>query len=85
MKGVLITFYFQCPYLNWTEIIAELDQPGFVVRDREGLILLMKALLRGLRDTIFPIALLYRPWANKDGQVSFYFVNGIFDALTKLF
>lgn len=58
------------PNLNWSEVVVELDHPGFMVRDRIGLILLTKALLKGLRDTVFPIALLYKPWGNKEGQAS---------------
>ena len=35
--------------LNWKEIIYELDHAGFCVKDRAGLILLMKALKLGLQ------------------------------------
>lgn len=57
--------------LNWSEVVSELDHPGFAVKDRQGLILLTRALLMGLRDVPFPIALMYTPWTNKDGQVIF--------------
>ena len=35
--------------LNWKEIIYELDHPGFIVRDREGLLLLIRALKLGFQ------------------------------------
>ena len=37
------------PTLNWREIVSDLDHPGFIVRDRQGLILLVNALQRGLQ------------------------------------
>jgi CCR4-NOT transcription complex subunit 1 len=62
--------------LNWTEIIYELDHPGFCVKDRAGLILLMKALKLGLQTQglqgCFPMDLFYRHWKNTDGQLSLF-------------
>ena len=37
------------PTLHWKEIIYDLDHPGFAVKDRQGLILLVGALKRGLQ------------------------------------
>ena len=37
------------PTLHWKEIVYELDHPGFMVKDRQGLILLIKALKLGFQ------------------------------------
>lgn len=62
--------------LNWKEIIYELDHPGFCVKDRAGLILLMKALKLGLQTQglqgLFPMDLFYRHWKNTEGQLSLF-------------
>jgi len=62
--------------LNWKEIIYELDHPGFQVKDRQGLILLMKALKLGLQaqgfQGLFPMDLIYRHWKNTEGQLSLF-------------
>uniref|UniRef100_A0A914UVV1 CCR4-NOT transcription complex subunit 1 n=1 Tax=Plectus sambesii TaxID=2011161 RepID=A0A914UVV1_9BILA len=59
------------PNLNWSEVVMQLDQPGFCVRDRAGLQLLTAGLLAGLEGNAFPIALLYREWNfHKNGQLS---------------
>ncbi len=61
------------PTLHWKEIIYDLDHPGFVVKDRQGLILLVKALKLGLQVQgfmgPFPVDMFYRPWKNTEGQV----------------
>ena len=62
------------PNLHWKEIIYELDHPGFIVRDRPGLILLIKALKLGFQvqgfQTPFPVDMFYRTWKHSEGQVS---------------
>ena len=62
------------PNLHWKEIIYELDHPGFIVRDRQGLILLIKALKLGFQvqgfQTPFPVDMFYRSWKHSEGQVS---------------
>mgnify|MGYP007048722634 CR=1 FL=1 len=62
--------------LNWKEIIYELDHNGFCVKDRAGLVLLMKALKLGLATQgyqgSFPIDLFYRHWRNTEGQLSLF-------------
>ena len=62
--------------LNWKEIIYELDHTGFCVKDRAGLILLMKALKLGLQTQgfqgLFPMDLFYRHWKNTEGQLSLF-------------
>ena len=40
--------------LHWKEIVYELDHPGFAIKDRQGLILLMKALKLGFQVQGFP-------------------------------
>ena len=60
--------------LHWKEIIYELDHPNFLVKDRQGLILLIKALKLGFQvqgfQGPFPVDMFYRQWKNSDGQVS---------------
>lgn len=60
--------------LHWKEIIYELDHSEFLVKDRQGLILLIKALelgfqVQGFRGP-FPVDMFYRQWKYSDGQVS---------------
>jgi hypothetical protein len=53
-------------------VIVELDHPGFTVKDRTGLIILITALSRGLRlqnCAQFPVEQFYKPWKNTEGQV----------------
>jgi len=57
--------------LNWKEIIYELDHPGFCVKDRAGLILLMKALKLGLQTQGLQ-GLFYRHWKNTECQLSLF-------------
>jgi hypothetical protein len=60
--------------LHWKEIIYELDHPGFLVKDRQGLFLLINALKLGFQvqgfQGPFPVDMFYRQWKNSDGQVS---------------
>ena len=62
--------------INWKEIIFELDHSSFIVKDRPGLILLMKALKLGLQTQglqgRFPMDLFYRHWKNTEGQLSLF-------------
>ena len=61
------------PTLHWKEIIYDLDHAGFAVKDRQGLILLVKALKTGLQvqgfSGAFPVDMFYRQWKNTEGQV----------------
>ena len=43
------------PTLNWKEIIDELDHPGFVIKDRMGLIYLINALKLGFKVQGFQV------------------------------
>ena len=43
------------PTLNWKEIIDELDHPGFVIKDRIGLIYLINALKLGFKVQGFQV------------------------------
>ena len=60
--------------LHWKEIIYELDHSEFLVKDRQGLILLIKALKLGFQvqgfQGPFPVDMFYRQWKYSDGQVS---------------
>ena len=64
------------PNLHWKEIIYELDHSGFMVKDRQGLILLIKSLKLGFQvqgfQTPFPVDMFYRTWKHSDGQVSLF-------------
>jgi len=57
------------PTVNWKEIVRELDHPGFMVRDRSALILLMTGLRRALPVEQF-IEFVYARWTNVEGQLS---------------
>jgi len=64
------------PTLHWEEIIYELDHPGFLIKDRMGLILLINALKLGFKvqgfQGPFPVDMLYRPWRNHEGQMTLF-------------
>ncbi|KAG5879168.1 hypothetical protein JTB14_029970 [Gonioctena quinquepunctata] len=60
---------------QWNNVVAELDHPEFIIKDRQGLCLLINALRQGLQvfgfhpDT-FPIDHFYKRWQNVEGQFS---------------
>ncbi|KAJ8667643.1 hypothetical protein QAD02_009306 [Eretmocerus hayati] len=61
--------------LQWTDVIAKLDHPEFMIKDRQGLILLMNGLRLGLKTQgftldVFPVEYFYRHWENFKGQFS---------------
>ncbi|XP_049786692.1 CCR4-NOT transcription complex subunit 1 isoform X4 [Schistocerca cancellata] len=63
------------PNLQWNDVIMELDHSEFMVKERQGLNLLMTALRLGLQNQgyhpdVFPVDLIYRHWKNVDGQFS---------------
>ncbi|CAF4148281.1 unnamed protein product, partial [Rotaria sp. Silwood2] len=57
------------PTVNWKDVVKEFDHPGFLVRDRQALILLVTALRRALPTEQY-IDLLYGRWNNVEGQLS---------------
>ncbi|CAH1107243.1 unnamed protein product [Psylliodes chrysocephalus] len=63
------------PNFQWNSVVAELDHPEFMIKERHGLCLLMNALRQGLQtfgfhpDT-FPVDQLYKRWQNVEGQFS---------------
>lgn len=63
------------PSLQWNNVVAELDHPEFVIKDRQGLFILISALRQGFQalgfhpDT-FPVDQFYKRWGNVDGQFS---------------
>ncbi|XP_031355964.1 CCR4-NOT transcription complex subunit 1 [Photinus pyralis] len=64
-----------CPTLQWSSVILELDHSEFVIKDRQGLIMLLSALRLGLKNVgfhpeTFPVDHLYRRWTNVEGQFS---------------
>lgn len=56
------------PTVSWKDVVKELDHPGFMVRDRQALVLLVTALRRALPTEQY-IDLLYGRWNNVEGQV----------------
>jgi hypothetical protein len=54
--------------VNWKDVVKELDHPGFLVRDRQALVLLVTALRRALPTEQY-IDLLYGRWNNPEEQV----------------
>lgn len=57
------------PQLSWKEVIKELDNPEFFIKDKSSLRLLVQALKKVLKEP-FPIDYLYRVWKNIEGQIS---------------
>ncbi|CAF5184302.1 unnamed protein product, partial [Rotaria magnacalcarata] len=57
------------PTVNWKDVVKELDHPGFLVSDRQALVLLVTALRRALPVELY-IDLLYGKWNNVEGQLS---------------
>ena len=66
---IYFLFSSQVPELSWTEVISCLDHPGFLISTVEALRLIVTACSKGSQD-VFPIEILYRSWANTEGQVS---------------
>lgn len=60
--------FLKVPTVNWKDVVKEFDHPGFLVRDRQALILLVTALRRALPTEQY-IDLLYARWNNVEGQV----------------
>jgi CCR4-NOT transcription complex subunit 1 len=61
--------------LSWNEVTAKLDHSEFIIKDRQGLSLLIKGLRLGLQNQgypldVFPVDLFYRHWENVKGQFS---------------
>ncbi|XP_018113580.1 CCR4-NOT transcription complex subunit 1 isoform X2 [Xenopus laevis] len=59
------------PTLNFKEVTYELDNPSFQIRDNKGLQTVVYGIQRGLGIEVFPVDLIYRPWKNAEGQLSF--------------
>lgn len=57
----------------WSEVVRELDHPGFQITSRAGFELLIRGLMRGLGTESFPVDVLFTLWKNKEGQVSMGF------------
>ncbi|XP_030756048.1 CCR4-NOT transcription complex subunit 1 isoform X2 [Sitophilus oryzae] len=63
------------PSLQWNNVVAELDHPEFVIKDRQGLCILISALRQGFQSLgfhpeTFPVDHFYKRWANLEGQFS---------------
>ncbi|XP_035741230.1 CCR4-NOT transcription complex subunit 1-like isoform X2 [Vespa mandarinia] len=61
--------------LLWNEVIVKLDHAEFIIKDRQGLNLLIMGLRLGLQHQgyppdVFPVELFYRHWENVEGQFS---------------
>ncbi|CAH0545815.1 unnamed protein product [Brassicogethes aeneus] len=60
---------------QWNSVVAELDHPEFLVKDRQGLALLINAIRQGHQSVgfhpeTFPIDQFYKRWTNFEGQFS---------------
>ncbi|XP_032816690.1 CCR4-NOT transcription complex subunit 1 isoform X5 [Petromyzon marinus] len=58
-------------HINFKEVAYELDHPGFQIKDGKGLQIVVYGIQKGLGMDVFPVELVYRPWKNTDGQMSF--------------
>lgn len=58
------------PNLNWMQVVQELDHPGFLIKDVKGLRTIVYAYFKSAPNTNFPIQLIYKPWSNSMGQLS---------------
>ncbi|KAL1130932.1 hypothetical protein AAG570_012173 [Ranatra chinensis] len=63
------------PKLNWSEVLHELDQADFLVKDRHGLNLIISTIRLGLQNQgfcpdRFPVEHMYRHWKHTEGQMS---------------
>lgn len=60
---------------QWNSVVSELDHPEFIIKDRQGLCLLINGLRQGLQTfgfhpETFPIDQFYKRWTNVEGQFS---------------
>lgn len=65
--------------MSWLDIIKELDHTDFLIKDRQGLVLLFTAFRLGLKSQgyhvdNFPVEMIYRHWSNSDAQVVFCYL-----------
>ncbi|XP_069595657.1 CCR4-NOT transcription complex subunit 1 isoform X3 [Ranitomeya imitator] len=59
------------PSLNFKDVIYELDNPVFLIRDSKSLQTVVYGIQRGLGLDVFPADLIYRAWKHAEGQLSF--------------
>lgn len=65
--------------MSWLDVFKELDHAEFLIKDRQGLVLLLTALRLGLKAQgyhmeNFPVEMIYRHWSNSDAQVIFGYI-----------
>lgn len=60
------------PNISWKEVLSELDNPNFLIKDRQGFNLLFSGLRLFFDEAFqeFPVEFFYRKWRNADGQYS---------------
>lgn len=65
------------PNLQWTEVLMELDHADFIVKDRQGLTIVINALRLGIQTSSvsfhwdkFFTDQVYKPWKHPDSQLS---------------
>ncbi|XP_050542433.1 CCR4-NOT transcription complex subunit 1-like [Daktulosphaira vitifoliae] len=63
------------PSLLWLDVIKELDHAEFMIKDRQGLVLLFSTIRIGLKGQgyhmeNFPVEMIYRHWTNSESQMS---------------
>lgn len=58
------------PNLVWKDVCGQLDNRDFLIRDRQGLNLLLTIFRLGTGGSLFPTECIYRHWQNVTGQLS---------------
>lgn len=58
------------PNLVWKDVCLQLDHRDFLIRDRQGLNLLLTVFRLGTGGSLFPTECIYRHWQNVNGQLS---------------
>ena len=59
------------PNMSWSQVIQELDYPGFIIKDPKALQFVLFSFIKATSNTpaSFPIQFIYKPWKNSLGQV----------------
>ncbi|XP_065316483.1 CCR4-NOT transcription complex subunit 1-like isoform X2 [Gordionus sp. m RMFG-2023] len=60
------------PHFHWRDVVYELDQPGLILKEKQGFKLIMEAITLGLEFNMetFPVDFFYRSWNNSEEQLS---------------
>ncbi|XP_050435609.1 CCR4-NOT transcription complex subunit 1 isoform X4 [Adelges cooleyi] len=63
------------PSLSWLDVVKELDHADFIIKDRQGLVVLFSTVRLGLKGQgyhmeNFPVEMIYRHWSHSEAQMS---------------